>query len=71
MDTTRYILHYDVPFLVLPSRNPISLPWLALGVAVGLVALVAVLVPVIVLTVILALPVFVSRPRRQPLRCCC
>lgn len=47
-ETTRYILRQDVPFLELPSTNPISLPWLLLGVPAAVVGI-ALVPPALVL----------------------
>lgn len=53
-ETSRYIMRQDVPFLVLPSHNPISFPWLLAGLLPWVFALVVV-PPLVTLAAVVAL----------------
>jgi len=63
-ETSRYIMRQDVPFLVLPSHNPISLSWLLAGLLPWVFALVLVPPLVAIAAVLALLPSMVRSPRR-------
>jgi len=65
-ETSRYIMRQDVPFLVLPSHNPISFPWLLAGLVPWLFALVLV-PPLVTIAAALALLPSMVRARARSL----
>jgi hypothetical protein len=60
IESTRYILRQDVPFLVLESKVPISIPWLVLGLIASIIGVICV-IPVMLTVILMSIvPVLMS-----------
>lgn len=66
--TTRYILNQNVPFLVLPSANPIHLQWLLAALLPFLIGLVVDAIAMAIITCLMLVPCLVCVRRRPCIR---
>ena len=60
VESTRYILRQDVPFLVLESSNPVSVPWLAFGLVASVIGVICVIPIMLTIILMSIVPVLMS-----------